>query len=133
MKLFYKRDYEMVLVELDILERKYKKDTGELKQQLGLSEFKNKQYEKKIEQDNSITEKLRQDYKANKKLLKEKDKQLEEVTKELEALRKEFTEFKKNKFIVREIKSGKTPNTIKTKIAPAMKSSVRRYMKEEFD
>lgn len=133
MKLFYKKDYEMVLVELEIAERRYKKDIGELQKELEASKYINNQYAKVIEQDSSINEKLRQDHKANKKLLKEKCKELADVTEKYNELQKEFEEFKKNKFIVREVKSGKTPNTLKTKVAPPMKSSVRRYMKEEFD
>lgn len=133
MKLFYKKDYEMVLVELEIAERRYKKDIGELQKELEASKYINNQYAKVIEQDSSINEKLRQDHKANKKLLKEKCKELADVTEKYNELQKEFEEFKKNKFIVREVKSGKTPNTLKTKVASPMKSSVRRYMKEEFD
>ena len=53
--------------------------------------------------------------------------------KQVKELTSQISELKSDRYLIKKIPSGKTPNTNKTKISMPMKSSVRRFMKENFD
>ena len=67
--------------------------------------------------------------KENNKLKKEK----EQFEIEIQDLKAKIKDLESDRYLIKKIPTGRTKNTIKTKIAPPMKSNVRRFMKENFD
>lgn len=50
-----------------------------------------------------------------------------------EEYEEQIKDLKSNRYLVRKISSGKTPNTIKTKVSRPMSSNVTRYMRGEHE
>ena len=69
-------------------------------------------------------------YKKSNNEYKKKNAALEKQVRELT---NQVADLKSDRYLVKKVPSGKTPNTNKTKISMPMKSSVRRFMKENFD
>ena len=136
MKLFYKKDY-LKEAEKNILLLAAIDNREKIIKEL---EIKNKNYENKIDELTSenydLHKKIKQEQGAKGGLTKNNNKLKKEVVelqKEVENLKAKLEESMTDKYLVKKIPSGKTPNTIKTKVSSPMKASVRKYMKEEFE
>ena len=136
MKIFYKKDY-LKEAEKNILLLAAIDNREKIIKEL---ETKNENYESKIEELTSenydLHKKIKQEQGAKGGLTKKNNKLKKEVLelqKEIENLKAKLEESMTDKYLVKKIPSGKTPNTIKTKVSAPMKASVRKYMKEEFE
>lgn len=58
---------------------------------------------------------------------------IDEFNDKIKALNDKLEESMTDKYIVRKLKPGRTPNLNKTKISMPMKPNVARFMKENFD
>lgn len=136
MKLFYRKDYKRVSGDLEIAKielnkayfkiERYKEGINRLEEENksinaskgGLTKEINKLKCELIEKDN---------------LIYEKQKMIDELNDRIKALYDKLEESMTDKYIVRKLKPGKTPNLNKTKISMPMKPNVARFMKENFD
>lgn len=136
MKLFYRKDYKRVSGDLEIARielnkayfklEAYRTNINRLEEEKrtinaskgGLTKELNKLKYELIEKDN---------------LIDEKEKVIDELNDKIKALNDKLEESMTDKYIVRKLKPGKTPNLNKTKISMPMKPNVARFMKENFD
>lgn len=129
MKLFYKKDYlrenEKNIQLLLIIEEREKTIK---KLELELHEIKNK-LDELISENYDLLKKIKQEHGAKGGLTKKNNKLKKEITE----LKLKLEESMTDKYLVKKIPSGKTPNTNKTKVSAPMKASVRKYMEKEFD
>ena len=63
----------------------------------------------------------------------ETQQELARVNIQLELCKDEINDLKSDRYLVRKIPSGRTPNTNKTKVSKPMSSRVTKYMREEHE
>ena len=143
MKIFYKKDFQRVTVELNktIIELnranfkldKYRENTKQLEllRTQNLEEIKSLKtakggYTKEINKLKAII------YEKD-ELIDSKQSLIDERDKEIVNLNKEILDLKSDRYLIKKIPSGKTPNTVKTKLSKPMSATVRKFMKENFD
>lgn len=109
---------------------------------------------KKLEKAANKVSKLEMQLKETNKSIKDKDKknkkleeerinlesklfentlELKSVKIQLEEYEDQIKDLKSDRYLIRKIPSGKTPNTNKTKISKPMSSRVTKYMREEHE
>ena len=143
MKLFYKKDYLEKVLEVAKLDKQVKEKNLFIAQLKDNLNYKKELLERETRVSNELNEELLKSSEELKKVLgakgglaKENNKLkniVEELKKEKQDLKIKLEESMTDKYLVKKIPSGKTPNTIKTKVSSPMKSSVRKYMREEFE
>lgn len=153
-KIFYKKDYEYMKEQNTKLNGKIRELESDLKkaynaiEDLTLGEMNyTKQVEKltfDCERSTELVDKLRDKLFITEKLLKEVrgakggfTKKINQLTNELNAKDKEIEELKTelaesmtDKYIVKKIKSGRRPNTLKRSSARPVKGSVQKYQQK---
>lgn len=131
----YKEDSEKVINSLerksfDLLQENSKLKDSKLKQELSLKE-EVKNLKLKID---AIKDDLVKANKSKGGLTKENNKlkkQVEECTKEINDLKAKINDLQSDRYLIKKIPSGRTKNTIKTKIKSSNKeSSAIKYVKE---
>ena len=136
MKLFYRKDYKRVSGDLEIA-----------KIELNKAHFKLERYREGInrleEENKSINaskggftkeiNKLKCELIEKDNLIDEKQKMIDELNDKIKILNDKLEESMTDKYIVKKLKPGRTPNLNKTKISAPMSSNVRKFMKENFD
>lgn len=157
MKIFYKKDFQRVLEEKNKIEEEYQvykeksekaitelniKNSSQLKEITDLGNQiidKNsaiKRYtilQTEISEENSkLKSKLTHANTSKGGLVKEINKLRSKVNSLTEEI-KEKDKLLSKRFILRELKPGRTPNMNKTKISKPMSNNVRNFMKREFD
>lgn len=157
MKIFYKKDFQRVLEEKNKIEEEYQvykeksekaitelniKNSSQLKEITDLGNQiidKNsviKRYtilQTEISEENSkLKSKLTHANTSKGGLTKEINKLRGKVNSLVEEI-KEKDKLLSKRFILRELKPGRTPNMNKTKISKPMSNNVRNFMKREFD
>lgn len=157
MKIFYKKDFQRVLEEKSKIEEEYQvykeksekaitelniKNSSQLKEITDLGNQiidKNsaiKRYtilQTEISEENSkLKSKLTHANTSKGGLVKEINKLRSKVNSLTEEI-KEKDKLLSKRFILRELKPGRTPNMNKTKISKPMSNNVRNFMKREFD
>lgn len=157
MKIFYKKDFQRVLEEKNKIEEEYQvykekrekvitelniKNSSQLKEITDLGNQiidKNsaiKRYtilQTEISEENSkLKSKLTHANTSKGGLVKEINKLRGKVNSLTEEI-KEKDKLLSKRFILRELKPGRTPNMNKTKISKPMSNNVRNFMKREFD
>lgn len=157
MKIFYKKDFQRVLEEKNKIEEEYQvykeksekaitelniKNSSQLKEITDLGNQiidKNsaiKRYtilQTEISEENSkLKSKLTHANTSKGGLVKEINKLRSKVNSLIEEI-KEKDKLLSKRFILRELKPGRTPNMNKTKISKPMSNNVRNFMKREFD
>lgn len=157
MKIFYKKDFQRVLEEKNKIEEEYQvykeksekaitelniKNSSQLKEITDLGNQiidKNsaiKRYtilQTEISEENSkLKSKLTHANTSKGGLVKEINKLRGKVNSLVEEI-KEKNKLLSERFILRELKPGRTPNMNKTKISKPMSNNVRNFMKREFD
>lgn len=157
MKIFYKKDFQRVLEEKNKIEEEYQvykeksekaitelniKNSSQLKEITDLGNQiidKNsaiKRYtilQTEISEENSkLKSKLTHANTSKGGLVKEINKLRGKVNSLAEEI-KEKDKLLSKRFILRELKPGRTPNMNKTKISKPMSNNVRNFMKREFD
>ena len=89
--------------------------------------------------DKSLKEKVKENKNLNdliadlKSDLFNKELELETANAQLEEYKLQIKDLKSNRYLIRKIPSGKTPNTNKTKVSRPMSSNVTRYMRGEHE
>lgn len=87
----------------------------------------------------SIKEKIKQNKELEEKRLTlenqlfENNLELKSIKIQLEEYENQIKDLKSDRYLIRKIPSGKTPNTNKTKISKPMSSRVTKYMREEHE
>lgn len=158
MKIFYKKDFQRVLekkIELEKEFEQYKTDTANSISALEDRNFKlleenSKLKDSSLKQGNVLNDEINT-LKLELGLTKEKLKKantskggftkeinklkklVEQYEKEINDLNAKISDLQSDRYLIKKIPTGRTKNTVKTKIAPPMKSNVRRFMKENFD
>jgi hypothetical protein len=151
MNFLYKiRNFQRVLDEKTDIEKQYKNYKKKSEGKIAALENKNQEQLKEISKQKNINTKQLEEIsklkienedladklaKANTSkggLTKENNK-LKKQNEELNLKLKEQEIELSKRFIVKTVKPGRTPNTIKTKISKPMSNNVRNYMKKEFD
>lgn len=141
MKIFYKKDFQRVLEEKNNLKKEYEdyKSTREN----AINELNNKSYELLIENSklktlkldvDKVKEELRKVNGAKGGLVKENNK-LKNIIKdkdnEIADLKAKISDLQSDRYLIKKIPSGRTKNTLKTKITSSSKeSNVIKYVKE---
>lgn len=129
MKIFYKKDFQRVLEEKEKLERdfeKYKKEknieVSQLNNEIEMLYADNKLLDERCSLLDNISHSLKEELKETRGskggLTKENNKlksENEELNKQIIELKKKLEESMTNKYLVRKIPSGRTPNMNKTK------------------
>ena len=59
--------------------------------------------------------------------------ELSSIKIQIEEYENQIKELKSNRYLVRKIPSGRTPNTVKTKVSKPMSARVTKYMREEHE
>lgn len=122
-----KSDYEKLQNDYKkISSEKEKLETDKLKLEIKVNEL--------TDERDDLVSKLRLEQntkggyvKENNKLKKEKEQFITEISK----LEEQIKDLKSDRYVRKPIRADRTKSTIKTKIAPPMKSSVIRFMKQE--
>lgn len=63
----------------------------------------------------------------------EKDLELKSSKIQVEEYESQIKDLKSNRYLIRKIPSGRTPNTVKTKVSKPMSARVTKYMREEHE
>lgn len=142
MKIFYKKDFQRVLKELEKVSTEY--DNYIMESIDKMNTLKSKNYElleensELLELRTNLSDKKDQLRKLNGKkggFIKEINKlkkELEERNNEITNLRAEISDLRSDRYLIRQIPSDKSKGSNKTKIPLPMKSQVRKFMKENF-
>ena len=157
MKIFYKKDFQRVLEEKNKIEEEYQVYKEKSEKAITELNIKNSSQLKEItDLGNQIIDKnsVIKRYTILQTEISEENSKLKSklihantskggLTKEINKLRgkvnslaeeiKEKNKLLSERFILRELKPGRTPNMNKTKISKPMSNNVRNFMKREFD
>lgn len=158
MKIFYKKDFQRVLEEKRNLKEEFEQYQENSKKVISSLEEKafdllqenSKLKDSSLKQGNVLNDEINT-LKLELGLVKDKLKKantskggftkeinklkklVEQYEKETSDLKAKISDLQSDRYLIKKIPTGRTKNTIKTKIAPPMKSNVRRFMKENFD
>lgn len=89
--------------------------------------------------DKSLKDKVKENKNLNdliadlKSDLFNKELELGVANAQLEEYKLQIEDLKSDRYLIRKIPSGKTPNTIKTKVSRGMSANVTKYMREEHE
>ena len=61
------------------------------------------------------------------------DLEMKSLKIQIEEYEAQIKDLKSDRYLIRKIKSGKTPNTVKTKVSKPMSANVTRYMRGEHE
>lgn len=143
MKLFYIKEYKKVSGDLEKTKielnrayfkiERYRENISRLEKEKislnaskgGLTKEINKLKCDLVEKDNLIDEKQI--------MINEKDSTIHQLKKEINELNNLINDLKSDRYLIKKIKPGRTPNLNKTKISMPMKPNVAKFMKENFD
>lgn len=89
--------------------------------------------------DKSLKDKLQEISKLNDEIVElksslfNKDLELSNANVEIDNYKEQIKDLKSDRYLIRKISSGKTPNTNKTKISKPMSANVTKYMRGEHE
>ena len=127
MKIFYKKDFQEDLIKyknLFVICEAERKTINDL-------EIKNRQLRNTLEQDMLLLQMNDDEIGDLKSKLNDLQNRYESLNQDYNNLQKKYEDSMTDKYIVRKIPSGRTPNTIKTKVSKTVKSNITNYMKKE--
>lgn len=133
-----------IIKELNDKIETLEKEKQKLNDKVGKLDIENKELEKEANRvpsleliiegaDKSIKEKLIENKELEEKRL-ELETKLFETNQELASVKIQLEEYKtEGRYLIKKVKSGRPPNTIKTKISKPMSSRVTKYMRGEHE